>query len=67
MEQIVQLTLKAARINKGMRQADMALALGVDRKTVSSWEKGKSMPNASKIPEICAVLGVAYDNIKWKV
>lgn len=67
MQPIVQLTLKAARINKGLRQTDVAVALGVDRKTVSSWEKGKSMPNASKIPGICDVLGVAYDNIKWKL
>jgi transcriptional regulator with XRE-family HTH domain len=66
MQQTVQMTLRAARINKGLRQEDVAAALGVGRKTVSSWEKGKSMPSAGRIPDICNVLGVSYDNIKWK-
>lgn len=67
MQQIMRISLKAARINKGLRQTDVAVALGVDRKTIASWENGRSMPNASKIPTICEVLGVAYDNINWKV
>lgn len=63
---MVQISLKAARINAGLKQTDMAYALGVDRKTISSWESGKSMPKADKIEVICSLLGVSYDSIKWK-
>lgn len=61
------ITLKAARTNKGFRQIDIANKLNVDRKTVSSWEQGKTMPNAKLIDPLCSLLGVDYNNIKWKL
>ena len=60
------ISLKAARVNKGLRQVDVANKLKVDRKTVSSWEAGKTMPNAKLIDPLCSLLGVEYDNIKWQ-
>lgn len=60
-------TLKALRINKGLSQTDTATALGVNRKTVSAWESGKSMPTVDKIDAICTLYGVSYDDIKWKL
>lgn len=63
----MRMTLKAARINAGLKQTDMAVELGVDRKTIGSWESGKSMPKADKVEAICLLLGVSYDAIKWKV
>lgn len=62
----MQITLKAARINKGLRQTDIARKLKVDRKTVSSWESGKTMPNTKLIDPLCSILGVDYNNIKWR-
>lgn len=62
----MRISLKAARINAGLRQEDMALALNVSKKTIGAWESGKTMPKADKIDAICALLGVAYDSIKWK-
>jgi DNA-binding XRE family transcriptional regulator len=62
----MQLTLKTLRINKGLRQADMAAALNVNRKTISAWEKGKSLPAVEMIDAICELFGVSYDDIKWK-
>lgn len=59
-------SLKALRINKGLRQTDLAVTLGVSRKTVAAWENGKAYPKADKIDGICKALGVGYDNIKWK-
>lgn len=60
------LSIKAWRVNKGLRQTDLAVELGVTRKTVASWEQGKAYPKADKIDGICKVLGIGYDNIKWK-
>ncbi len=62
----MQLTLKTLRINKGLRQADMASALNVNRKTISAWEKGKSLPAVDMVDAICELFGVSYDDIKWK-
>jgi DNA-binding XRE family transcriptional regulator len=62
----MRLTLKTLRINKGLRQADMAAKLNVNRKTISAWEKGKSLPAVDMIDAICELFGVSYDDIKWK-
>ena len=62
----MKITLKAARVNKGLTQANIATALSVNKKTVSSWENGKTMPNTKLIEPLCSLLGVTYDNIKWK-
>ena len=59
-------TLKMLRASKNLRQTDVALELGVDRKTISAWEQGKSLPAVDKIDAICAFYGVSYDDIKWK-
>ena len=37
----MEITLKAARINMGMTQEDVANKLGVSRRTVSMWENEK--------------------------
>ena len=63
----MQMSLKAARINAGLLQADMAASLKVSRKTIGSWESGKSMPTADRVEAICTLLGRSYDEIKWKV
>jgi transcriptional regulator with XRE-family HTH domain len=60
------MTLEAARRNARLLQKDVAAALGVSKKTVGSWENGKTMPKADKIDAICKLYGVSYDNIKWK-
>lgn len=62
----MQLTLKTLRINKGLRQADMAAELNVNRKTISAWERGESLPAVDMIDAICELFGVSYDDIKWK-
>ena len=59
------ISLKAARINKGYTQEYVAEKLRVTKKTVGSWENGKSMPKIDKIEPICELYGVQYDNIAW--
>ena len=61
----MQVSLKAARINKNLLQKDVAAAVKVNKKTISSWESGKTKPSVNKIDALCAVLGVSYDDIKW--
>ena len=59
-------TLKMLRIGKNLKQIDVAIALNVNRKTVSAWERGESLPAVDKIDAICELFGVSYDEIKWK-
>lgn len=61
MTTIFQITLKAARVNVGLSQQEAATILGVDKATLSRWEKGTSMPKASQINSICSLYGVTYD------
>ncbi len=63
----MRISLRAARVNKGLTQSDVGKALNVTKKTVGAWENGKSMPNVDKIDALCALLGVKYDDIQWKV
>ena len=62
----MRISLKAARVNKGLTQKDVAKALNVTKKTVGSWENKKSMPNVDKIDALCTLLGINYDSIQWK-
>lgn len=59
-------TLKMLRIGKNLLQTDVANRLNVNRKTVSAWEQGKSLPTVDKIDAICELFGVSYDDIQWK-
>lgn len=56
-----QITLKAARVNKGFSQEKAAEILGVDPSTLSKWERGVSMPKANQIDALCSLYGVSYD------
>lgn len=42
---------------------DLADAMGVSYQAVSNWERGNSMPDISKIPEICQVLGLSFEEL----
>ncbi len=61
----MKVTLKAARINVGMTQAEAAKSIGVSRETLVNWESGKSFPAVSKIPEIERTYRVNYDQINF--
>ena len=62
----MRITLKAARVNGRLTQNEVAIALGVTKKTVSSWENGKTVPNFDKIEALCSLYGLKYDDIQWK-
>lgn len=59
----MQITLKAARINRGVTQNEAGKALKVGRSTVGSWEKGKTFPRADQMLALCALYGVTVDGI----
>lgn len=59
------ISLKAARVNAKMRQADVAKKLDIAVSTVKNWERGKSFPTPPDIDKLCELYGVSYDNIDF--
>ena len=58
------ISLKAARIDKGLSQAEVATALSVNEKTISNWENEKSFPNGVQLIALCELYGRALDEIR---
>lgn len=50
--------IKAARKALGMRQGDLATAAGVTQQSVSQWERGIGVPDASNVKRLSELLQV---------
>lgn len=61
------MTLKAARINVGLKQEDAAKKLGITQDTLSNWENGKTFPNVPQIKRIEDLYGLPYSEIIFLV
>lgn len=59
------ITLKAARVNAGLTQAEFAEALGVSETTIRNYEKGHSFPDVLTLKKIEEVTGVGYQDISF--
>ena len=57
------MTLRAARVNKGLNQQEAAEIIGVSRTTLQAWETYKSYPTVAQLPAIEAAYGCKYDDI----
>ena len=50
--------LKEARINKGLKQEELAKLVGKTKNVISSWERGDNKPDANTIFDLCDILNV---------
>lgn len=57
------ITLKAARVNAGLTQAQFSDVLGVSKLTVSEWETGKRRIKPIYLPAISRVLNVSMNDL----
>lgn len=55
--------IKQARIDKNMTQMNLADELGVSYQAVSNWERGNSMPDISKLGDLCAALDITVNEL----
>ena len=55
--------IKAARIHRNMTQMQLADALGVSYQAVSNWERGNSMPDISKLEDLCRALDITVEQL----
>lgn len=58
-----EITLKAARVNAGLTQKELAKELGVTNTTINSWENGDTEPSLSQLREISRLSGIPMDFI----
>lgn len=61
----MRLSLRSARVNRGLTQEETAKSLGKTKKTIASWENGKTKPSVDMVEPICKLFGVSYDDIDW--
>ena len=55
--------IRALRKKNGLTQKELAEKLEISDKTVSRWESGVQLPEASLIPQLAAVFGVSIDEL----
>ena len=61
----MRVSIRAMRVHRKMTQEAVAHALNVTKKTINSWENGKTMPGVDMIDPICALYQCTYDDIEW--
>ena len=55
--------LKAIRLEKGLKQTDLAKLFNVSQGTIANWEKGIRNPDPETIARIADILGVTTDRL----
>ena len=55
--------IKQTRIDQNMTQMQLADAMGVSYQAVSNWERGNSMPDISKLADLCAALHISVNEL----
>lgn len=55
--------IRQARIDKNMTQMNLAEAMGVSYQAVSNWERGNSMPDISKLEDLCNTLDLSVEEL----
>lgn len=59
------MTLKAARINKGLTQKEAAKEIGIRVDTLSNYERGNTYPDIPILKNIEKVYEIGYNDIIW--
>ena len=57
------ITMKAARVNQNLNQAEAAKLLGISRKTLQNYEAGTSFPDVPILKRIESLYKVSYSDI----
>lgn len=55
--------IREARIARNMTQMNLADAMEVSYQAVSNWERGNSMPDISKLEQLCQILEIGMEEL----
>lgn len=53
--------VRAARVNAGLSQAELAVAAGTTQSAVSRWESGREVPRIDNLTALLSLCGVSVD------
>ncbi len=59
--------IKDLREDRDMRQSDLAAATGIDQRTISNYETGKTMPDAYALIRLADFFDVSIDYLVGRV
>ncbi len=59
----MRITMKAARVNAGLTQAEVANRIGVTTVCYSNWENGKIRISDKRYEQFCDIVGMGGDDI----
>lgn len=57
------ISIKSARIAKGMTQKDLAEKMQVDQSAIAQWETGKTKPRFYRLKDMALVLGCPAEEL----
>ncbi len=57
------MSIKERRVEKGLKQGDVAVALGVTQGAVSQWESGVSNPSIDLLVKLARLFGCTVDDL----
>ncbi len=59
--------IRELRENAGLRQVDVAKATGIDQKTLSNYETGKTNPDSYSLIQLADFFGVSIDYLVGRI
>lgn len=59
----IQISLKAARANADMTQAEAARYMNVTVNTIVNWESNKTVPSVVEAKRLARIYGISIENI----
>lgn len=57
------LNIKELRVQRGLKQHQLAKLIGVGQGRISDYESGKKLPGPGRLPTIAAALGVEISDL----
>ena len=63
MEQTLQISLAAARVNAKMTQEDVATRMKIGKRTIINCDKGAAVPSFADLSMLSSIYGIPVDNI----
>ena len=59
------MTMRAARVNAGLKQSEAAKALNISKNTLSNYENSKTVPDIEMAKQMAEIYGCSVNDIKF--
>lgn len=63
LNELLQISLAAARVNAELTQDDVARKMGISKQTIINWEKGRVIPKIPELEMLSRLYNISKDNI----